>query len=106
MLTNASTQVSVNNDPASSVDGLIGTLICIRREWESAADGQSLLHHQGSVGLLLFDIVTKLEVSIELQHRILGSDLFEEATEFCNKSVLNRLALDMPAPSYPYASLV
>ena len=83
MLTNTSFQASKLSDsgiPAS----VMNALLSVRKEWE--VTGQtSLLHCECPVGLLLFDIVTKLDISAEEQRYLLGSVLFDEVTEFLQK---------------------
>lgn len=64
---------------------LIDALTSVRMDWEAAANGKSLLFHKGSIGLILFDIVTKLNVPIEEQRFLLGSSLFDEIAEFVTK---------------------
>jgi hypothetical protein len=54
-------------------------------DWELVAKGGSLLHYEGSIGLILFDIVTKLNVPIEEQRFLLGLSLFDEIAEFVTK---------------------
>ena len=63
---------------------VIDALTCIRQEWESVADGESLLHHECSVGLLLFDIVMRLEIPVDDQRFLLGATLFDEVSAFVN----------------------
>lgn len=64
---------------------IIETLTTIRTEWELVADGKSLLNLEGSVGLILFDIVTRLNIPVDEQQFLLGSALFEEVAEFVRK---------------------
>jgi hypothetical protein len=64
---------------------MIETITAIRKEWELVADGKGLLHLEGSVGLILFDIVTRLNVPVDEQRILLGSALFEEIAEFVTK---------------------
>jgi hypothetical protein len=70
---------------ASAQIPVIETLTTLRKEWELIADGKGLLHLEGSVGLILFDIVTRLNVPIDEQRYLLGSGLFEEIAEFVTK---------------------
>jgi hypothetical protein len=71
--------------PTSGQTPMIETLTAIRKDWESVADGKNLLHLEGSVGLILFDIVTRLNVPVDEQRILLGSALFEEIAEFVTK---------------------
>ena len=64
---------------------IIETLTTIRTEWELVADGKSLLNLEGSVGLILFDIVIRLNIPVDEQRFLLGSTLFEEIAEFVKK---------------------
>ena len=64
---------------------VIHALTHVRSDWEATADGTSLLYQEGSVGLILFDIVSKLNVPIEEQQFLLGSSLFDEIAEFVTK---------------------
>ena len=61
---------------------IIEALTNVRIDWELVAKGKSLLYHEGSIGLILFDIVTKLDVPIEEQRFLLGPSLFDEIVEF------------------------
>ncbi len=64
---------------------LVDALTTVRLDWESAANGKSLLYEKSSVGLVLFDIVSKLNVPVEEQRFLLGQVLFDEASEFVRK---------------------
>ncbi len=54
-------------------------LSTLRQEWEASAEGQSLIRVSGSVGLMLFDVTTKLGLTAEEQALVLGDQLFQEA---------------------------
>ena len=64
---------------------VLDALTNVRMDWELVAKGGSLLHHESSIGLILFDIVTKLNVPIEEQRFLLGKSLFDEIAEFVTK---------------------
>jgi hypothetical protein len=84
MLTNTSFQVSkvsCSNLPPNVSDALIS----VRQEWELVAEGRSLLHCESPVGLVLFDIVAKLDIPAEEQRHLLGSVLFDKVAEFVTK---------------------
>ncbi len=84
MLTNTSFQVarvSCSSLPPNVSDALIS----VRQEWELVAGGTSLLDCESSVGLLLFDIVAKLDIPTEEQRYLLGPALFDEVAEFVTK---------------------
>lgn len=84
MLTNTSFHVS-NVSRSSLPPNVSDALISVRQEWESVSEGTSLLHLESPVGLLLFDIVAKLDIPTEEQRYLLGSALFDEVTEFVTK---------------------
>jgi hypothetical protein len=74
------------NKPCSTLEPqVIDALTNVRMNWESAADGKSLLYQESSVGLILFDIVTGLNVPVEDQRSLLGSALFDEITAFVTR---------------------
>jgi hypothetical protein len=78
--------VPVPHEPQFSLQlQVIQALAHVRSDWEATADGTSLLYQEGSVGLILFDIVSKLNVSIEEQRSLLGSALFDEITAFVTR---------------------
>jgi len=64
---------------------IIEVLTNLRTEWELAASGKSLLAHKGSVGLILFDIVTHLNLPIDEQQSLIGTQLFSEISDFVTK---------------------
>ena len=64
---------------------VVNALTNVRLDWESAANGKSLLYEKTSVGLVLFDIVSKLNVPVEEQRFLLGPALFDEVSEFVTK---------------------
>ncbi len=64
---------------------VVVALTNVRLDWESAANGKSLLYEKTSVGLVLFDIVSKLNIPVEEQRFLLGPDLFDEISEFVTR---------------------
>lgn len=84
MTTNFALQTS-DEKHCSVQSQMIDALTNVRLDWELAANGKSLLHHEGAVGLILFDIVTKLNVPLEEQRFLLGPVLFDEIAEFVTK---------------------
>jgi len=56
-------------------EALLEALAHIRSEWEQAADGQSLVEVQGSVGLLLADVVAAIGLASDEQAHVLGPGL-------------------------------
>ena len=79
--------VQVSDTSRSSLQPqVIYALTSVRLDWEAAAaDDGSLLHQEGSVGLVLFDIVNKLNVPVEEQRLLLGPALFDEITAFVTR---------------------
>jgi len=59
---------------------VLENLSVLRLEWETAADGGSLINVSASVGLLLFDFTTKLGLTPEEQSIVLGGRLYNQAT--------------------------
>ena len=64
---------------------VLPALSALRRDWEAAAEGESLLQVNASVGLLLLDIATNLGLTQEQQKLVLGSRLYHEAVERVQK---------------------
>ena len=78
--------VPVSHESYSSLQPqVIHALTHVRSDWEATANGTSLLYQEGSVGLILFDIVSKLNVPVEQQRFLLGSALFDEITAFVTR---------------------
>ena len=71
MLTTKHTQIFIQPD-------VTDVLTRFRQEWELAADGRSLVEVQGSVGLILFDLVMLLNFSTGNIAKVLGTDLYAE----------------------------
>ena len=67
--------IAVQDIPRSQ---LVGTLTKIREEWEMAADCDSLVDVQGSVGLILVDLVIGLALRPSEQVQVLGPTLQAE----------------------------
>ena len=59
------------SNPVISRLDVIGSLARLREEWQEAVDGQSLIDVQGSVGLLLGDVVMLLGLSADEQSAVL-----------------------------------
>ena len=67
--------------PAAVLPGqaqIIESLSALRKDWETAAGKNSLVDVTASVGLLLHDIATKLDLSPEERLRVLGKQLDRE----------------------------
>jgi hypothetical protein len=71
MLTATQPQIMTNAN-------VVEVLTNFRQEWEQAAEGESLVDLKGSVGLVLFDLVTALALRQSEQVQVLGSELYEE----------------------------
>lgn len=61
-----------------SQDQLVDALAKIRHEWELAAEGESLIHVQASVGLLLADFMMVLGFPPVERDLILGPELSDQ----------------------------
>lgn len=59
----------------SNNNNFISALVKVRLEWEQAVSGTSLVETHASVGLLLGDIVSLLDLSTEERAVILGEQL-------------------------------
>ena len=57
---------------------VLENLSALRQEWEQAVDGTSLINIPAPVGLLLFDVTTRLGLTQEEQTQVLGDQLFKE----------------------------
>ena len=67
--------------PAAALPGqtqIIESLSALRKDWETAAGKNSLVDVTASVGLLLHDIATKLDLSPEERLQVLGKRLDRE----------------------------
>jgi hypothetical protein len=63
----------------------------IRKEWQQATRGGSLLKVETPVGLLLADIADKLELTSEERHVFLGGRLINEVEGFREERIARRL---------------
>lgn len=68
---------------------IITVLSNLRREWEDAAAGESLLNMEGNVGLFLADIVNAFGFSSHELMLVLGIDLYTELQEILPPPPLN-----------------
>ncbi len=57
---------------------VLQNLAYLRREWEEALGGQSLLSAQGNVGLILYDVVEALGLTPDEADFVLGHSLVDE----------------------------
>jgi hypothetical protein len=79
-VTNSNSQIQ-DQTTSSTQPKIIEVLAALRSEWENAANGQSLVNVNGSIGLILFDIIGRLGLSSEDTSVLLGSKLSTELTE-------------------------
>jgi len=61
---------------------VLESLVGLRQDWEKAANGESLLHIEGSVGLILHDFAAILNLTLEEWKLLLGASLSEELSAF------------------------
>ena len=61
---------------------MLDSLKSLRQDWEKAANGESLLHIEGSVGLILHDFAAKLNFTAEERQFLLGVSLSEDLSAF------------------------
>ena len=57
---------------------MVNALANIAHEWREAAEGESLIEMQTSVGMLLFDVVLAIGLNRAEQEAVLGADLRKE----------------------------
>lgn len=65
--------------PLSNGDSLLESLVVLRKEWEKAAGEDNLLDISASVGLMLVDIATRLNMTPSERTLFLGEQLNQEA---------------------------
>ena len=59
-------------------------LSAFREEWEAVAERGSLIDVSASVGLMLFDLTTRLGLTPQEQAQVLGNQLFFDALQKVN----------------------
>lgn len=64
-----------------STEQVIEKLSDLRLEWEALNEGDTLIHINGSVGLLLYDLTVQLGMSQNEQVAILGDALYRDAIQ-------------------------
>ena len=62
-------------------DAAIEALARLRAEWQEAANGRPLADVQGSVGLILADVVAALELLPEEAAQVLGNETYIDASQ-------------------------
>lgn len=70
--------VDYSQNPRSSHLHLVKSLVIFRQEWEAAAQGESLINIQAPVGLLLADVLERLDIEQEERVAVLGIRLYSE----------------------------
>ena len=66
---------------------IVQALADLRREWQEALAGSSLLDAPAPVGLLLSDIADRLELSPQERHVMLGGKLINEVNAFMEQRI-------------------
>ena len=61
---------------------LVTALARIRKEWQEATGSFSLIDVEGSIGMLLADVINGIGLVTEEQVQVLGPDLFRELQDF------------------------
>ena len=61
---------------------LVTALARIRKEWQEATGSPSLIEVEGSIGMLLADVINGIGLAVEEQVQVLGTDLFREMQDF------------------------
>ncbi len=72
---------------------LVLALAQFREEWQEANKGGSLLKVEASVGLVLFDIAERLQLTSQERHVVLGGRLTNEVDAHLEQRVVRKLAL-------------
>ena len=75
--------------PAVQRMQLVTALAHIRREWQDATSGKSLLEVEGNIGMLLADLINNIGLPIEEQVQVLEKELFQEMQELLKFPVHN-----------------
>jgi hypothetical protein len=73
--------------PPTERETMIDTLIQYRQGWEEVAEDERLVDIQGSVGLILSDIVELLELSEQEQMTVLGAELYLDVQDVLSQQV-------------------
>lgn len=56
-----------------------------RKQWQENTDGESLVTVEVPIGLILVDIVNRLEFTSQERHTVLGSQLSQQVEEFLDQ---------------------
>ena len=68
---------------------LVTVLSHIRREWQDATSGKSLLEVEGNMGMLLADLINNIGLPVDEQVQVLGTELFQEMQELLKSPTHN-----------------
>ena len=68
--------------PASLRSQMIQSLAGFRQEWEEAVQGESLINVQAPVGLLLADVLERLNLNEQEKFAVMGVRLCREVETF------------------------
>lgn len=66
---------------------VIGSLARFRQEWEVIAKDQGVLNVQAPIGLILVDIVDRLELNEQEKSVVLGCKLISQVNSFSKQTV-------------------
>lgn len=72
---------------------MVLALAQFRDEWQKIVNGRSLLKVETPVGLLLADIVDRLELTTQERHVVLGGKLINEVDDFMETRIARKLSL-------------
>ena len=73
--------------PLTERETIIESLGCFRQRWEEVADDERLIDVQGSVGLMLLDIVEILGLTQDEQMAVLGAELYLDVQDVLSQQV-------------------
>ncbi len=68
---------------------IVSVLAKLCKEWQEAAQGESLTNVEGNIGLVLADLINALGLSTHEQSVVLGQALFEEMREILSAPPTN-----------------
>jgi len=68
---------------------VVQALATIREEWQQAVGNTSLLEVDSNLGMLLADVINHLNLPVDLQAAILGTELFQEMKDLLKSSSRN-----------------
>jgi hypothetical protein len=81
----------INTKTKKTKVDLVLSLRNLRQDLETASNGESLIDAQGSVGLILFDLVSCLGLSFWEESQILGSALLDELDKPLQITLIKRI---------------